>query len=101
MLALSSNQKASLNRKPSKRWISQKPTALAVAKKVGYEFPNSAEGRLMKGIFHQAVVDLFIESQRTSAARHLQGWIYEAEMCGINSDWIRRLFETANVSLEA
>tara|TARA_R110000772_G_scaffold58539_1_gene132494 strand:+ start:21415 stop:21711 length:297 start_codon:yes stop_codon:yes gene_type:complete len=81
-------------------FLSQRPTAIAIAKKVGHQFPNTPEGKLMRSIFHLSVVDLFVNSQRRSACRHLQGRIFEAEICGIDSDWIRHLFRTAGVSIE-
>lgn len=80
--------------------IHQRPVALAVARKVGHQFPRTPEGALFHGIFRQALLDLFTPAHRYSACRHLQGRIYEAELCGIDSDWIRLQLKRAGISLE-
>lgn len=54
----------------------------------------------MRSVFHLSVTDLFLRNQRGSACWHLQGRIFEAEICGIDSDWIRKLFREAGVSIE-
>lgn len=80
--------------------LPQRAKALAVARKVGYQFPATPEGNLMRSVFHLSVTDLFLRNQRGSACWHLQGRIFEAEICGIDSDWIRKLFREAGVSIE-
>jgi hypothetical protein len=80
--------------------LQQRPAAMAVARKIGYQFPRVPEGALMRAIFQQTVVDLFLRSYRHKACRHLQGRIYEAEVCGIDAEWIRRQFAQAGVSLD-
>ena len=78
----------------------QRAAAMAVAKKVGYQFPKTPEGALMRAIFQQSVVDLFLRTFRTGACLHLKGRIFEAEMCGIDAEWIRFQFHRAGVSLD-
>lgn len=80
--------------------LQQRPAALAVARKVGYQFPITPEAALYRAVFQQSVVDLFLRSFRRGACLHLQGSIYEAEICGIDSEWIRYQFEQAGVSLD-
>ena len=80
--------------------IHQRPVALAVARKVGHQFPPTPEGKLFLNILRQAMLDLFLPDHRYSACKHLRGWIYEAEICGVNSDWIRLQLKRAGISLE-
>lgn len=80
--------------------LQQRPAAFAVASKVGQQFPASPEGQLMRAIFRTSVDDLFNDHHRASACRHLQGRIFEAEICGIDADWIRKQFRDAGISLD-
>ncbi len=80
--------------------LHERERAQAVATKVGYQFPKTPEGKLMRHIFVQSVTDLYLWAHRRSAVLHLQGWMFEAEVCGINSEWIRYQFRQANVNIE-
>lgn len=65
--------------------------AFQVSKKIGYQFPDIPEGRLMFAILRQAIVDLCDRSAcvRHAAWRHLSGFMRECEVCGIDQDWVR------------
>lgn len=81
-------------------FLPERDAALAVATKVGFQFPDTAEGRLMRSVFVTSVNDLFLKDHRRSACQHLQGRIFEAEVCGIDADWIRKQLRDAGVTIE-
>jgi hypothetical protein len=79
--------------------------ARAISHKVLTQIPDRGEEQFMFAIFHQALMDLIAvpapsmkESKvysmtraRRSARRYLNSNIPHLEMCGIDSDWVRRL----------
>ena len=79
--------------------------AMAVASKIGHQFPATPEGKLMHAVVKQAIADLFDVSDqsvfvRRKAADYLLGDIYSAEICGVDSSWIRGQLKKAGVDLE-
>jgi len=73
------------------------------------QFPESSEANLMMAVIEQALRDLLIgdvesngkiipHADRASAARYLSGSIHHAEICGVESEWIRRVL--AKVGLD-
>ena len=83
-----------------KECLPQRPVALAVAKKVGYQFPASPEGKLMRGVFVMAVGDLFACKQRRSAALFLTSEMPSLLLCGVDPEWARNQLLKAGVSLD-
>lgn len=82
------------------QYLPEREAALAVAEKVGFQFPDSPQGQLMKSVFQTTVSDLFLNAHRRSACLHLQGRIFEAEVCGIDAEWIRKQLREAGVTIE-
>jgi len=56
-----------------------------------------AEHKLMLAIIEAAIHDLYVSSyvsNRKSAIKYLSNEIVHAEICGVDSDWIRRIINT-------
>lgn len=78
--------------------------AMAAVDKISHEFPKHNFGRLSLRIIEQAVMDCVIYDKLSPyaghcAARYLRGKILHAEICGINSDWIHRVFKMGGLRL--
>ncbi|MCP5013848.1 MAG: hypothetical protein GY938_01030 [Ketobacter sp.] len=61
-------------------------------KKISAQFPDVPEGRLMAAVICQAVRDAVMKRddiERSRARLYLSGRMEAAEICGVDSDWIR------------
>lgn len=67
----------------------------AVCEKIRYQLPDTEDGYLMHLVIRQAVKDLYSRrpSVKTAAVKYLSGYITAAELCGVNSDWVRRVLK--------
>jgi len=79
-----------------------------VLRKIGPQFPQSPEGRLMLAVVGQAIRDLHgrgrgcelrARRQRESAARYLGGEMPHAEACGVSSHWVRKIMRDVELGL--
>jgi hypothetical protein len=68
----------------------------ALVKKIGCQFPDTPEGRLMLSVINIALSDLItnrggIEAERfrEDARRYLSGDMWHALLCGVDPEWIR------------
>lgn len=73
----------------------------AVCQKIRYQIPDTEEGDVMYLVVRQAVKDLYSrrESVRAAAVKYLSGPIEAAEICGIESDWVRRVLREGGIAL--
>jgi len=76
----------------------------ALVRKIGHQFPDKPEARLMLAIFASALNDLITnqrgfeaEAARRKAAEYLMGNIWHAQICGVDPDWIRYQLKTAGI----
>ncbi len=76
----------------------------AITKKLSHQFPKSPDANLMLAIIRQALFDFLSprtksvghfnpESEKRSAKRFLKSQILHAEICGVDSDWIRTVIK--------
>lgn len=73
----------------------------AAMRKISAQFPDTDEGRLMCAILNCAVVDLGDKNHRHSALRYLnQREIFHAELCEVDSVWVREVLIKCGVKLE-
>ena len=72
----------------------------AVCRKIKFQFPTSAEGKLMFAIVESAIKDLKYSTYRTSAVNYLRGGIEHAEIAGVDSKWIRYQLKQIGEDLE-
>ena len=64
------------------------------AKKISHQFPSTPEGKLMFSIIEQALNDMKSSVNKSTAKKFLENKIPQAEICGVSSDWIKKvLFE--------
>lgn len=76
----------------------------ALVRKIGCQFPDNAEARMMLAIFAGALNDLItnrtgfeVEAARRQAAEYLAGSIWHAQICGVDPEWIRYQLKTAGI----
>jgi len=76
----------------------------ALVRKIGHQFPDKPEARLMLAIFAGALNDLItnqsgyeVEAARRQAAEYLSGDIWHAQICGVDPEWIRYQLKTAGI----
>lgn len=71
----------------------------AACQKIRYQMPDTEEGDVMALVIRQTVKDLYHhrEAVRVAAARYLSGHIDAAEVCGVESDWVRRVLKDAGI----
>jgi hypothetical protein len=72
----------------------------AAMRKISYQFPDTAEGRLMCAVVNCAVTDLSDGTYRNSALRYLNGVMPHAEICEVDSVWIHEVLTKCGVKLE-
>lgn len=60
-------------------------------KKISHQFPNTPEGKLMFDIISVAINDLGHGAHRESAENFLKNEIPQAEICGVGSNWIKKV----------
>ena len=77
--------------------IDKRMLARAVMRRVAAQFPLLPEAKLMCAIIGGAVTDLFDKSHRRAAEDYLNGEMKHAEMCGVDSVWIRESLQKAGV----
>jgi len=65
-------------------------TRKAVINKIGYQFPSTPEGRLQFAVVATAIRDATLprSKYKDEAARYLRGHMPQAEICGVESEWI-------------
>jgi len=68
----------------------------ALVNKIGCQFPNTPEARLMLSIINIALSDLItnrrgteVERYREDARRYLSGDMWHALVCGVDPEWVR------------
>lgn len=82
------------------REVTRRERIRAAQMLIGHQFQRSAEHRLCRAIIDVAIADCFIPStrDRMSAQRFLQAEVIApAELCGVDSNWIRRVLLTAGL----
>jgi len=77
--------------------IDKRPYARAAMRRVSAQFPSTPEAKLMCAIVGCAVTDLFDKSTRRDAERYLTGEMKHAELCGVDSVWIRETLQKVGV----
>jgi len=62
----------------------------AVINKIGYQFPSTPEGRLQFAVVATAIRDATLPGSKCKdeATRYLRGHMPQAEICGVESEWI-------------
>lgn len=78
--------------------------ASAVSKKISYQFPDGAIGKLAHAILDRAIQDAcgFIrgtgkEIDQDTGLRYLKGDMYWCELAGVDSDWVRRVLKESGI----
>ena len=73
--------------------------AYQLGKKISYQFPDSPEGKLWAAVVRQAIQDLYGRTKTASkdAVRYLSDRIMAAELCGVDSEWIRSQVKKAGL----
>ena len=67
-----------------------KEQAATAANIVELQFPDSPEGKLMFAIVRQAITDL-PKAECLAAADFLNSEMWCCEICGVESEWVRRV----------
>ena len=73
----------------------------AVCQKIRYQMPDTDDGDVMFGVIRQAVKDLYSKRKavRVAAEKYLAGHIDAAEICGVESEWVRRVLREGGIDL--
>lgn len=76
-------------------------------KKIGCQFPDTAEGRLMLAVINIALSDLIsnrqgpeMERYRDQAIRYLNGEMWHALVSGVDPEWIRLQLKIAGFDIK-
>lgn len=71
-----------------------------ISAKLSFAFPKTREGRLFLSIVLFAIKD-YGETilHAKSAKSYLNGEIFHAEMCGVESDYIRRVMNNVGIAI--
>lgn len=77
--------------------IDKRPYARAAMRRISAQFPSAPEAKLMCAIVGCAVTDLFDKSTRRGAEQYLTGEMKHAELCGVDSVWIRETLQKVGV----
>lgn len=87
--------------------MSQSKIAKVVAKKIGYQFPDTPEGKLMFAILDLAIRDFAMtvrrnrvdhdEAIKISAYRYLKGDMEHCQRVGIDPAWVRRVINESGL----
>jgi len=77
--------------------MNKRYTAFVAMKKLKHEFPNTGYAMLWYSVLNRTVVDLFNPVRRSSALNYLAGNINAAEICGVDSDYVRRVLIQAGL----
>lgn len=72
----------------------------AANKKIRTQFRDTPEHKLCYAVVEQAINDLCDAKEERSAKRYLIGEIVHAELCGVDSDWVRRVILKCGLSLD-
>lgn len=77
-----------------------------LVKKIGCQFPDTAEGRLMLAVINVALSDLItnrrgteMERYRENAKRYLSGEMWHALVAGVDPEWIRLQLKIAGFDI--
>ena len=75
----------------------------AAIKKIRTQFGDTPEHKLMFAIVEQAIKDLNsrVICDRKSAEQYLKNEIPHAELCGVDSEWVRRVLKKCGTDLGA
>lgn len=68
----------------------------AAMRRIGAQFPDKPEAKLMLGIINQAANDLLDKNHKDGAERYLRN-AFHAETCGVEPIWIRETFEKMGI----
>lgn len=66
---------------------------------IGKRYPDSPEGNLWLAVLKRTILDL-VQSKKTirkAALIHVNGFIYEAEIVDIDSEWIRGVLRMGKI----
>lgn len=70
-------------------------------RKIGFQFPECPEGKLMRAIVALSVLDMFStavdEGERGRAVRYVRGDLRHAERAGVDAGWIRDVLRKCGV----
>jgi len=69
----------------------------AILLKVETQIPAIPEARLMFSVFACAMRDTLDKVHRNSAIRYLTGPLYELSLCGIDTEWVRRILKKTEI----
>jgi len=67
--------------------------ARAAVRRISAQFPPLPEARFLCAIVGVAVADLVEDGYRRSAKAYLSGEIKHAELCGVDSAWVRETLQ--------
>lgn len=80
--------------------MTKQKKASLIARKIRSEFPDTPEANLMFAIIYQALKDAasvdaahLTYAERESAIDYLQGDIPHAAICGVDSDYIKKVIK--------
>jgi len=65
-----------------------------IIRRIASQFPDSFHGRLMLGIVGRALLDSIengLDYEAHNARDYINGTMHHAELCGVDSEWIRRV----------
>lgn len=68
----------------------------AAMRRIGAQFPDYPEAKLMLGIINQAANDLLDKTYKDEAERYLRNAVH-AEVCGVTPIWVRETFEKMGI----
>lgn len=84
--------------------LDDKKKANLITAKLREGFKINPESRLMLAVIEQALRDVVIQittfDQKISALRYLESDMTHAEVCGVESAWIRRIISQVGLDLK-
>lgn len=71
-------------------------------KKIGYQFPITPEGKLMKSIVSQAIRDSHspYSLTRYRSRTYIEESLVHAEICGVDPEWIRKMAKKIGLTFD-
>lgn len=82
--------------------ITKRKRAMFACEKIKTQFPTYPEAKLYFAVVALAVMDLSHGGAlRRAAERYLRGTIHAAEVCGVDSAWIRRVLRQFDLDVVA
>lgn len=84
-------------------YITDDQKARLVVRRIKHQFPARPNGQLYLAVVDQAIRDIasntVIPSVRFSALRYINEEMMHAEVCGVDSEWIRNSIIKAELSI--